>query len=153
MGDEEEGSGSTGPQSYEGHEEGDEEEGGGTGTEGHESHEEGDEEEGSSTGTEGHESHEESDEEEGSGPGTEGHESDEEGDEEEGSSPGSQSHEGDEVKVSCAVRGPVALEHSVVPAVATVALVAAYGLMPSGGGYVWCEEGTVGGVPSSRRAG
>merc|ERR1712093_372861 len=113
----------------------------GTGTEGHESHEEGDEEEGSGTGTEGHESDEEGDEEEGSGSGTEGHEGHEEGDEEEGSSSGSQSHEGDEVKVSRAVRGPVALEYSVVPAVATVALVAAYGLMPSGGGYVWCEEG------------
>merc|ERR1712036_91164 len=109
--------------------------------------EEGDEEEGSGTGTEGHEGHEESDEEEGGGSGTEGHESDEEGDEEEGSGSG---NEGDEVKVSRAVRGPVALEYSVVPAVATVALVAAYGLMPSGGGCVWCEEGILGGVPSSR---
>merc|ERR1711959_226614 len=79
----------------------------------------GDEEEGGGTSTEGHESDEEGDEEEGSGSGTEGHEGHEEGDEEEGSSSGSQSHEGDEVKVSRAVRGPVALEYRVVPAVAS----------------------------------
>merc|ERR1712072_322428 len=99
-----------------GHEEGDEEEGSSSSTKGHEGHEEGDEEEGSGTGTKGHESHEEGDEEEGSSSGTEGHEGHEEGDE----GQGHEGQEGDEVKVSCAVRGPVVLEYSVVLAVASI---------------------------------